>query len=78
MSIQIKVKEDDYGTFFYSFTFRGKEFSCYDFDSQDEAVKGAKFHIKCLFNDWLHDVSDGLGAIYRGRNLSFVPTLPLL
>lgn len=62
----ITVECDEFGTFSYSFDYEGQKHVCHDFDTRENAVSGARFHVKCLLLGLEHQVLDGLGAQYTG------------
>lgn len=64
-TILVNVHADEFGTFYYDFTREGEKFECFDFPTASEAFQGARFHLRCIWENLPHQVADGLGAIYR-------------
>lgn len=64
--ISIAIVRDEYGTFRYSFIYGDEAHQCYDFERHEDALSGARFHIRCLAENLPYEVVDGLGAVFRG------------
>lgn len=68
MSSKITITENSDGTYNYLIERNGAtNLDCRDFASKKEAMKAAEAHLRCLDNGWVHEVFDGVGAIFRSH-----------